>query len=1163
MRRSFWTVAILSGFCIWASHASASDARGLAEGFYDVTPVMKVTAHGEGVVLEKAGQGDAFARWTPAGHGFVPLDDTHDRLTVVFGEMPRSAVQVRIEFPGKGASWQKRIDAAGPVTLESVLAFARQQGKPDADRYRLFFRLLGGEGAKVPVEAVVFGDGPLPEATRNEPEEEDRPDGSLGVSQFYDATDAISVSASGAGVVLEKIAEGDAFVRWGPAGRGFIPLDDRHDQLVIDFGQFARSQVTVAIQFPKNKVWLDRYSHSGVVRLESVRAFASEQGLPDATRYRVFFRIMAGAGARIELNDMRVLSAGAELPESMAARPDAQAALRERQDAERAAAEAEMARLAAMPAVERMSLRIESDTTIQVLDASSETAPRVVVSNPTDTRERVEALLTVTDYDGESFELRRTLEVPAGGEADWALPRDRFDRGFWYVDYALTADGQTRDGRTRLAVVPIPGVGDFDFDGYNYGICWNTDPAGEAWDYSIDMYRVSGADHARMHWKWEAAQPTPDRWEFGYMDRFYQGAREAGIEILHILAYNVPWAVDAEMRQSGDWRFSPPDLGLWSTYVRKMVERYPAIRYWEVWNEPDLTHFWLGDTQEYLDLLEVSYDLIKSNDPSDVVTLGGFALLAPHGGRKHVNLQRDVVLQGRDHYDVWATHKHGTSTNFISQIEGPKAEIQRELLAAGLEDPPIWFTETAIQARPDEWNQAEEMVRKMAYARTTGAMAYTWFQAFDSIRRDGRMRTWGLLSPEKAAKPALVSFNTAVRVLGNRAFERFLDVGEGNYALLFGPAEPGGDDRLIVTWSGDRRADRAVQTLRVPEGARVVAHDVMAREREVEVIEGRVALPIDSRTTLLELRGVGDELQLEQAMLRVAGPIVIYPGQRIEVETTLSNPDDRAREFAIWTDDAEPAGRGQSLSAGQSRELVFDVEAPASDAMRYGDVVERVLHYRLADRWEGALRVPAMVGALIPAGPLDREPDFVLNNNLEREIVNLFNFDPRSNHLVWHGPDDLSAKVWLQLDGDYLRIVVEARDDVHVTPRPIDQAWKDDSVQVGLAIPGTEGRWQWTVATADASSTPTVFVRSAPEGMSAADARVEATVTRVADDKLRYVMSVPLDSLGMSPAVLRSGVRFDVVVNDRDHDVREGWAQLSPSLARGGSSDAFPMVKFE
>ena len=55
----------------------------------------------------------------------------------------------------------------------------------------------------------------------------------------------------------------------------------------------------------------------------------------------------------------------------------------------------------------------------------------------------------------------------------------------------------------------------------------------------------------------------------------------------------------------------PCDLDAFGNYVTQTVKHFPGIRYWEIWNEPDVSMFWNGFTEEFAALCKVAYESAK------------------------------------------------------------------------------------------------------------------------------------------------------------------------------------------------------------------------------------------------------------------------------------------------------------------------------------------------------------------------------------------------------------------------------------------------------------------------------------------------------------------------------------------------------------------------
>lgn len=59
-----------------------------------------------------------------------------------------------------------------------------------------------------------------------------------------------------------------------------------------------------------------------------------------------------------------------------------------------------------------------------------------------------------------------------------------------------------------------------------------------------------------------------------------------------------------------------------------------------------------------------------------------------------------------------------------------------------------------------------------------------------------------------------------------------------------------------------------------------------------------------------------------------------------------------------------------------------------------------------------------------------------------------------------------------------------------------------------------------------------------------------------------YLAAIPFDAIGLSAAVLQSGFRFNVLVNDNDGEMRESFITIAPGIAFGKTPEHFPLVNF-
>jgi len=192
--------------------------------------------------------------------------------------------------------------------------------------------------------------------------------------------------------------------------------------------------------------------------------------------------------------------------------------------------------------------------------------------------------------------------------------------------------------------------------------------------------REIGIRWARADFSWHAAEPEQGEWDYSRFDRTVRMAEEAGVQLLPILDYDVPWASPAHEH-----------LDAWKTYVRKTVNRYKdRIRYWEVWNEPDLENFWgeEPDPVAYAKLLEATYETIKDVDPDLQVVFAGVSGIP----MKYIEGAFDA--KGGDKFDIMAVHPYRYPN--APEEEDLIADLHelRDLMAEyGHGDKPIWITE--------------------------------------------------------------------------------------------------------------------------------------------------------------------------------------------------------------------------------------------------------------------------------------------------------------------------------------------------------------------------------------------------------------------------------------------------------------------------------------
>ena len=113
------------------------------------------------------------------------------------------------------------------------------------------------------------------------------------------------------------------------------------------------------------------------------------------------------------------------------------------------------------------------------------------------------------------------------------------------------------------------------------------------------------------------------------------------------------------------WKYPPKDYQKWkdliSTFVNHLYQRYgQQVENWyfEVWNEPNLTNYWLGTFQQYCQLYDYSVEAVKSVNPN--LKIGGPAVSDTDAD--FLNQFLEHVTSGTN----YANNQVGTKIDFIS-----------------------------------------------------------------------------------------------------------------------------------------------------------------------------------------------------------------------------------------------------------------------------------------------------------------------------------------------------------------------------------------------------------------------------------------------------------------------------------------------------------------
>jgi len=299
----------------------------------------------------------------------------------------------------------------------------------------------------------------------------------------------------------------------------------------------------------------------------------------------------------------------------------------------------------------------------------------------------------------------------------------------------------------------------------------------------------------------EPTQTTPDNYNWAAADAAL--ANVSPVELIVTIAQNPPWA-------SSTSNGPVNDLEDFKEFIGAVVARYPTIRYWELYNEPDNVAFFgtSSGAAAYAAMLKAAYPIIKAANPNAQVLMGGVAMdwftdddpPGPFSRTFVADVLHDCQYQAC--FDIANFHYYPLFRNrwesYGRDIAGKTAYL-RQLLATYEYTRPVVATETSWPSTA--WGgSAEWQARYVAKAYVRGVAADLATIVWYSVRDEDSSGA-GLLTVDLTPRPAYTAFRTLTTMLNKARFVRTIPVTETGSAFIEAY------QFMIFTVTGPKRVD--------------------------------------------------------------------------------------------------------------------------------------------------------------------------------------------------------------------------------------------------------------------------------------------------------------------------------------------------------------------
>jgi len=665
-------------------------------------------------------------------------------------------------------------------------------------------------------------------------------------------------------------------------------------------------------------------------------------------------------------------------------------------------------------------------------------------------------------------------------------------------------------------------------------------PAGA--ETEMQWVSALGFGLTRIGTSWDAMEPQKGVWNWSTSDRLVGLLKKYSIEPQWLLAYTAKWAATGDLN-AADWTVwgnSPPNFDDFGAYARATASRYKStVHYWEVWNEPD-NGFWRGTPEQYAQLFDAAYTGVKAADPSAVVMNGGISEVGHPGFVS--------TWQGAIHNkpDIFAYHSHAPLTGMIRAHSAIEADMKAVNWTM-----PVWNNEAGFSSvgGVTEQEQAITLAKKISYAAALGNKAYFWYD----LVNDGNDPTnnefnFGLIREDHSPKASAVAARALIDSLRGYRFLRRIDFKQNPdiYALLFGTEDSKAG--VMVLWNEARTSVPLL--FKVPGKSQKTS--LMGNIEPLRNNAGLVALTASNEPQYVSFSGSASQIGVAPPALGVSNQLIVAPGETAQVKIDVTNPLPGPLKGTVsvnpppgWR--AVKPSLAVDLAVGGHKQFMVDITAPPNPAL-HDTLTVKLTAAALPAAIQGsallsgAVAIPRVNADPVKLGETGNWTTPVVT--LERgNLVSIYQNAPLDN-MLFHGDEDLSAKVYVSDVPSGLRLSVLVHDDVFNQNEAAGFEWKGDSLQFAVVLPGGQN-YEWTAALTP--SGPSAHLDIAPAGEHPGSVNFPLAIRR--DEAVKetiYDLIIP-ETL---PGGVKLGKRLcmTLLCNDNDGGGRKGWVEWTPGI---------------
>jgi len=222
-------------------------------------------------------------------------------------------------------------------------------------------------------------------------------------------------------------------------------------------------------------------------------------------------------------------------------------------------------------------------------------------------------------------------------------------------------------------------------------------------DRFIAYYKDLGITSVRLPVEWKTLEPAPGQYNWNLNDRILNRLSSEGFEIIASFVTVPPWASTnpAECAKADITCGPKSDISTqarFSALAEAVVRHYPAVRYWEFWNEPEAwPKMGQRDISDYANWLRLFYLAAKRADPT--VLVAATSLVGPEFFDWLYQYSDDNWGAANRPFDALAYHPYNHDRHKdkngreLSLNKARVDQLRLMMVEKGDGGKPIWLTE--------------------------------------------------------------------------------------------------------------------------------------------------------------------------------------------------------------------------------------------------------------------------------------------------------------------------------------------------------------------------------------------------------------------------------------------------------------------------------------